>query len=92
MYGFNKIRHEEGENVYKNENFVRNQEEQLKNIKRKINSSTEKEDRMVLYNPNNNLTKQLKDLKTRQTNLEGLCSQLITQNQKILEENNQLMR
>lgn len=53
MYGFNKIRHEEGDNVYTNENFKRDEKELLFNIKRKINQ-VEKEDKMAVYNPSQN--------------------------------------
>jgi len=37
MYGFSKIRHDEGENVYMNPNFKCGEKELLLNIKRKIN-------------------------------------------------------
>lgn len=53
MYGFNKIRHEEGDNVYTNENFKRDEKDLLFNIKRKINQ-VEKEDKMAVYNPSQN--------------------------------------
>ena len=36
MYGFKKIRHNEGENVYMNENFKSGSKHLLKNINRKI--------------------------------------------------------
>lgn len=47
MYGFRKIRHEDGDNVYENENFKRGNRALLKNIKRKVN--LEKEDRIAIY-------------------------------------------
>lgn len=47
MYGFRKIRHEDGDNVYLNENFKKGNRVLLKNIKRKIN--LEKEDRIAIY-------------------------------------------
>jgi hypothetical protein len=48
MYAFNKIRHNEGDNVYTNENFKRNEKERLPFIKRKVNQG-EKEDKVTLY-------------------------------------------
>lgn len=84
MYGFSKIRHDEGDNVYMNENFKKAQKHLLPNIKRKINQ-TEKDDKIAVYSPtNNNLGKELNDLKGRQRSLESMCKQLIDQNSRIL--------
>lgn len=53
----------------------------------------EREDRVAIYNPQqNNLGRQLQDLKTKQKNLESMCRQLIDQNNRILEENNMMMK
>ena len=91
MYGFSKVRHDEGENVYKNDNFRRYNKSLLRNIKRKINAA-EKEDKLMVYTPGNSLAKELNELKSKQRSLEGMCKQLITQNSKILEENNLMMK
>jgi hypothetical protein len=90
MYGFSKIRHNEGDNVYTNENFKRDEKEELSKIKRKINQG-EREDKVALYNEDN-FSKELLDLKMKQTNLESLCKQLINQNRCILEENTMMMK
>jgi hypothetical protein len=90
MYAFAKLRHAEGDNVYGNDNFRRNQHELLPNIKRKVNSS-EKPDKLTLY-AEESFGKELQDLKNKQRNLETLCKQLINQNRCILEENTIMMK
>lgn len=51
MYGFRKIRHADGDNVYTNENFKKGAKNLLKNITRKIRE--DKEDQVQLYNRGN---------------------------------------
>jgi len=48
---------------------------------------------VAIYSPdNNNVSKELTDLKSRQRGLESMCKQLIDQNNRIMEENNSLMK
>jgi hypothetical protein len=47
MYGFRKIRHSDGENVYQHEHFRSGSRAQLKHINRKMRE--EREERLLLY-------------------------------------------
>ena len=80
MYGFRKIRHTEGDNVYLNDHFKKGVRHLLKNITRKIRE--EREDQVELYNKNNytvdpTVNRQIQELKTNQKNLEELCRHFI---------------
>jgi len=44
MYGFHKIRHEDGENVYMNEHFKMGGKHQLRNISRRIKDIKEEKE------------------------------------------------
>lgn len=78
--------------MYANPNFKRDRKDLLPNIKRKINQ-TLKEDRIAVYQPpNQNLMKQITELKLKQKRFEGMCKELMEQNNRILKENEMLMK
>ena len=93
MYGFKKIRHNEGENVYMNEHFKTGSRHLLKSIARKIKE--EKDEQVELYANKSNevsVTRQIQELRNNQKNLEELCRHFIEQNQRLLEENHTIVR
>lgn len=87
MYGFRKIRHSDGDNVYMNDHFKQGAKHLLKNITRKIKE--DKEEQIEVYRGNRHedptVSRQIQELRTNQKNLEELCRHFISQNQRLLE-------
>ena len=80
MYGFRKIRHQEGDNVYMNEYFKLNSRHLLKNITRKVKE--DKEEQVEVYQrsgrvESHGFNKDIQELRNNQHNLEDLCRHFI---------------
>lgn len=81
--------------MYSNEHFKEGVKHLLRNITRKIRE--DKEEQVELYNKNShivdpNVNRQIQELKSNQKNLEELCRHFIEQNQRLLEENQSIVR
>lgn len=80
MYGFKKVRHAEGENVYMNPLFQAGRPHQLKNISRKIREERDPLQFTKEIKQKRSVNKELSDLQGKQKNLESLCKHFIIQN------------
>lgn len=79
--------------MYQNDNFKAGAKHLLKNIVRKVKE--EKEEQVQLYRGGRediNVSKQIQELRGNQHNLEDLCRHFIEQNQRLLEENQSIVK